>query len=99
MEKRNIEMESGLLVKHIKNNKPDFVRWKDAGLREASIDEEGFFIKVDGTIADGKRMEQLYLYLNIHNVTDVISGWKKAIRENGSELANFLLDEALYGEE
>jgi len=81
---------SGLLVKH----KPSYIRWRDAGLREASLDIEGYYLKVDGTSED-RNLEQLYLYLSSSDVAVVIASWLKAILEKGSEWAKFNLKEEL----
>lgn len=84
------DKNSGLLVKH----RPNFVRWKSAGLREASLDSEGYYLKVDGTSED-ERVEQLYLFLSSSDVASVIAGWAKFILDKGSEWARFCLESEL----
>lgn len=78
---------SGLLVKH----HPHFVRWKSAGLREASLDFEGYYLKVDGE-SESEKIEQLYLHLTSMDVAMVIVSWAKEILENGSKWAKFNLE-------
>jgi len=60
--------------------RPQFHRWKNAMLREASKDVEGWYLKVDGTAEDGK-VEQLYLFLTRFDVEEVIGSWEKLLSE------------------
>ena len=57
-----------------------FHRWKQAMLREASRDVEGYYLKVDGTNEKGE-VEQLYLFLSELDVRQVIESWALAMRK------------------
>lgn len=85
------DKNSGLLVKHY----PNFVRWKGASLREAWLDFEGYYLKVDGELEDEGTMEQLYLFLSSSDIALAIAGWIKAILSEGSEWAKFCLGSEL----
>lgn len=63
-------MSSGVLFKFKTGNK----RWKNAFLREASKDQEGFYLKVDGRNQQNEG-EQLFLYLDEDDVRRVLNGW------------------------
>jgi len=54
--------------------KPKFHRWVRAGLREASKDVEGFYLKVDGRTEKGT-IEQLFLFLDEFDARQVLEEW------------------------
>ena len=59
-------------------------RWKQAMLREASKDAEGYYLKVDGTNEKGQ-VEQLYLFLSEFDVKRVIRSWTIAVAQKENE--------------
>lgn len=86
--------ESGLLLKHSGIHGYENIRMRSLGLREASKDSEGYYIKADGENEDGN-LDQIYLYLRGSDVVDVIQGWINSIRENGTDFEKWLLHDAL----
>ena len=73
-------MRTGALFKF----KSKFHRWKQALLREASKDVEGYFIKVDGINENGER-EQIYLFFNKFDVRRIIISWAEELRKSEME--------------
>lgn len=88
-------LTTGLLVKHYGGGTAKFIRWLTASLREAGLDGEGYYLKVDGMEEISGKAEQLYLFLNESDVADVISQWKKIVDERGSRYAKFCLENEL----
>lgn len=84
--------QTGLLLK--RGPRVGHVRWQSASLREAGIDSEGYYLKVDGCNEEGET-DQLYLMLSEVDVTLVIAQWKKIVEEQGSPFARYHLRSAL----
>lgn len=63
-------------------------------MREASLDIEGYYLKVDGEV-ENKEVEQLYLHLTASDVAVVVASWMKEILKNGSSWAKFNLKSEL----
>lgn len=65
--------KTGLLLKRWKRTrKPDFKRFTNAMLREASKDYEGYYLKVDLFDCSSRQTAQIYLYLDARDVKRVI---------------------------
>jgi len=71
--------ETGLVIKRARGGGIERIR--PAALRDASVDIEGHYLKVDlGDDAQGHPV-QIYLYLNPYDVVRIVTEWGKCLEE------------------